>query len=114
VTNQITTQAVLVSQTSRRSGQMDLQLALFDVDGAPVTAGDLTTLDLTGYTIGTAGALDDSDTLLEALGKLEATTATKFGTQAAHQANSTAADLTAMKVDFNALLAKLQAAGLMA
>lgn len=32
---------------------------------------------------------------------------------AAHQANSVAADIAAMVVDFNALLAKLQAAGLM-
>lgn len=33
---------------------------------------------------------------------------------AAHQADTTAADLAALKVDFNALLAKLIAAGLMA
>jgi outer membrane murein-binding lipoprotein Lpp len=34
--------------------------------------------------------------------------------QAAHQANTTAADVAAMATDFNALLAKLQAAGIMA
>lgn len=34
--------------------------------------------------------------------------------QAAHQADTVAADLAALKVDFNALLAKLQAAALMA
>lgn len=33
---------------------------------------------------------------------------------AAHQANSAAADIATMVTDFNALLAKLQAAGLMA
>lgn len=35
-------------------------------------------------------------------------------TQMPHQADTTAADLTAMKADFNTLLAKLQTAGLMA
>jgi hypothetical protein len=34
--------------------------------------------------------------------------------KATHQADTVAADLAAMKVDFNALLAKLQAADLMA
>ena len=34
--------------------------------------------------------------------------------QAAHQADTVAADLTALKADFNALLAKLQASGQMA
>lgn len=34
--------------------------------------------------------------------------------KAAHQANSAAADIATMVTDFNALLAKLQAAGLMA
>lgn len=112
--NQIVSQAVLVDQPAIRQNVLPQRLALFDDSGAPVTAGDLTTLDLTGYTVGTAGALDDTDTVLEALGKLEATVNTKFGTQAAHQADTTAVDLAALKVDFNALLAKLQAAGLMA
>ena len=35
-------------------------------------------------------------------------------TAAAHQANSTATDVAGLVADFNALLAKLQAAGLMA
>lgn len=34
--------------------------------------------------------------------------------QVAHQADTVAADLAALKVDFNALLAKLQTAGVMA
>ena len=49
-------------------------------------------------------------TLLQADG----TPYTPLTAKAAHQANSVAADTAAMVVDFNALLAKLQAAGLMA
>lgn len=47
---------------------------------------------------------------------LPAATATYRGAvkQAAHQADSVAADVATMKTDFNALLAKLQAAGVMA
>lgn len=60
---------------------------------------------LTGFTAG-AGTLSSTDTVLSGLQKLA-------GNVAAHQANSTAPDVAALVVDFNALLAKLQAANLM-
>jgi hypothetical protein len=60
---------------------------------------------LTGFTAG-AGTLSSSDTILGGLQKLA-------GNVAAHQADSTASDVAGLVVDFNALLAKLQAAHLM-
>ncbi len=61
---------------------------------------------LTGLTPA-AGTLAASDTVLGAFNKIA-------GNVAAHQADSVAADTAALVVDFNALLAKLQAANLMA
>ena len=59
-------------------------------------------------------ALDrDGFTVLLTISDLEDAPLT-VGAQVAHQADSVAADVAAMVVDFNALLAKLQAAGVMA
>jgi hypothetical protein len=61
---------------------------------------------LTGFTAG-AGSCSASDSIKACLQKLA-------GNVAAHQANSAASDVAGLVVDFNALLAKLQAANLMA
>ena len=51
---------------------------------------------------------------LEIAGEGELILGGKAVAQAAHQADSTATTIAELKTDFNALLAKLQAAGLMA
>lgn len=60
---------------------------------------------LTGFTSG-GGVVAGTDTVIQGLQKLA-------GNVAAHQANSTAPDVATLVTDFNALLAKLQAAHLM-
>ena len=110
--NQLVTQAVLVSQTTLKPNQLSQRMALFSDAGAPVEAGDLTTLDMTGFTVGPDSTVLSSDTLLEAIGKLQGQI-DGLPTPAAHQADSVAATVGALVTDFNALLAKLQAAGLM-
>lgn len=64
------------------------------------------TMLLTGFSAA-PGTLSASDNVLQGLQKLA-------GNVAAHQANSTAVDVAGLVVDFNALLAKLQTAHLMA
>lgn len=54
-----------------------------------------------------SGVLSASDSILQGFNKLA-------GNVAAHQANSTAPDVATLVTDFNALLAKLQAAHMMA
>lgn len=61
---------------------------------------------LSGFSAG-AGVCSAADSIKVCMQKLA-------GNVAAHQANSSAADVAALVVDFNALLAKLQAANLMA
>lgn len=114
--NQLATQAILVDQTSLRNKQLAQRLALFSDAGAPVTAGDLTTLDMTGFSVGANSTVLSSDTVLGAVGKLQGQiNALKTAdTPMAHQANSVAATVGALVTDFNALLAKLQASGFMA
>lgn len=70
-----------------------------------VSAVLLPTMLLTGFTAG-AGTVLATDTVIQGLQKLA-------GNVAAHQINSTASDVAGLVVDFNALLAKLQAAHLM-
>lgn len=88
---------------------------------------------LTGYVSG-AGTVAATDTILQAVNKLNGNQVLSKATadaalpaagftsaaikalasfKASHQADSVAADVAAMVVDFNALLAKLQAAGFM-
>jgi hypothetical protein len=74
MSNQITKQAIVVSQTTPKLNQQSEMVAFFNSSGDPLTVSEVV----------------------------------------AHQADTTAADLAAMKVDFNLLLAKLQAAGVMA
>lgn len=90
-------------------------------DATIATSGALTVANsavigkvLTGYVSG-AGTVAATDTILQAINKLNGNTAAKLtASQAANQADSVAVDTAAMVVDFNALLAKLQAAGIMA
>ena len=70
-----------------------------------VSAKLLPTMLLTGYSAG-GGTCAGTDTVIQCLQKLG-------GNVAAHQANSTAVDVAGLVTDFNALLAKLQAAHLM-
>lgn len=70
-----------------------------------VSAKLLPTQLLTGYSAG-AGVCSATDTVIACLQKLG-------GNVAAHQADSTASDVAGLVADFNALLAKLQAAHLM-
>ena len=56
----------------------------------------------------------NQDAVQLALFKSDGTPFVPFTTKAAHQADSVAATVGALVTDFNALLAKLQAAGLMA
>lgn len=83
--NQTPLQAVVISQAAMTKHSSPVQLALFNQDGTPYDPTQAP--DLEGY--------------------LEAE-------PAAFQADSVAADVAALVVDFNALLAKLQTAGLMA
>jgi hypothetical protein len=65
------TQAIVKPQSSMTEFQGTEQIALFDEAGEPLTlAAD--TIKLTGFTTGTSGDLAASDTINEALAKLEA------------------------------------------
>lgn len=71
-TNQITEQAVVTSQSAPVNTRAATKLALFDADGNPWAGATAAEIVLSGYVIGSAAALTDTDTLNEALGKLEA------------------------------------------
>lgn len=73
--SQITQQAVVVPQTTMRTDMTSAQISLFDQSGDPITFDVLPTGDdvlLTGYVDATAGDVAPTDTLNEALAKLEA------------------------------------------
>lgn len=69
-TNQVNNQAVVVQQAAIRSTKYCTRLALFNEDGTPIVLGAETLLS--GYTIGTAGSVSATDSISEAIGKLEA------------------------------------------
>jgi hypothetical protein len=78
MTNQVARQAVLITQAALKPGQTPIYIALFNADGSPVT--DLTvapedtgaTVLLTGYVLGAASAVGATDTVNEAMSKLQA------------------------------------------
>jgi hypothetical protein len=78
MTNQVARQAILIVQSTLKSGQTPQRIALFNEDGSPVT--DLTvapedtgaTVLLTGYVLGAASAVAETDTVNEAISKLQA------------------------------------------
>lgn len=74
MSEQLTTELVVVSQTARTPGRVGEKVALFAADGSVLIAPK----------------------------------------QAAAQVDSVAADVATLKTDFNALLAKLRTAGIMA
>lgn len=82
--NRITPAMIVLGQTVIDPSQRPLQLALFNADGSP-------------YSVPVAATTAVAGTVK----KMPA------------QVDSVAADLTAMKVDFNALLAKMRTAGLL-
>lgn len=75
MSNFMTKQATLVSQAKVDTSRQSEQLALFNADGQPVTAltydtgGDIV---LTGYTVGANTAVLATDTVNQAMGKLQA------------------------------------------
>jgi hypothetical protein len=107
------TQMQVVAQSAMAPGQFTKQVALFNPDGTVLTVVQTSAaMVITGYTIAGAAALPAAtDTLNVALGKLAKSIAVK---QAAAQANFAGADITALKVELNAFLAKLVAATLVA
>lgn len=77
--NQDTTQVVVVSQAAVNPAQGLGRLALFDDTGAPIATDDLVLasvtgadVPLTGYAKGSAEAVAATDTVNEAIGKVEA------------------------------------------
>lgn|SRR5512136_470407 len=119
--DQKVTQAIVVDQTSLKSGAAIEQIALFDSSGAPIsrildTVPDGGDVLLTGFTSGSAGALAATDTVNEAFGKLQArtlsaaptganvlltgfTTGTKTAVLATDSANAAIAKLVAYIAD---------------
>ncbi len=70
-------QLVVVPDASWTPNQVSEEVGLFNADATPISLAALTvqTADdilMTGYVIGVAGALAATDTINEALGKLEA------------------------------------------
>ncbi len=98
----------ILQAINKLNGNQVLSKATADaaLPSASFTAAAVTGKALTGFSAG-AGTLSASDTILEGFNKLA-------GNVAAHQADSVAGDVAALVADFNALLAKLQAAHLMA
>lgn len=77
--NQITEQAVVVSQTTLNPNLGIKQLALFDQAGEPIDLDGATPVSqtgqnilLTGFSAGSAGNVEATDTVNQALAKLEA------------------------------------------
>jgi hypothetical protein len=111
-------QMQVVAQAAINPNMVAKQVALFHPDGTvltlvtPDTAQTAATLLLTGYTIAVSAALPAAtDTLNVGLGKLAKSIQVK---QAAAQADFAGADITALKVELNAFLAKLRTATLVA
>ena len=73
--NQTVTQGIITDQEAFRANQGVEKIALFDANGDPLDLAALQTgedIVLTGYVIdGTGGAIADTDTILEAIAKLE-------------------------------------------
>lgn len=71
---QVTTQLVVVAQSDQKPSYVSKPVALFTAAGVPISFAGQTSAEfvLTGYEIAETGAvLADTDTLNEALGKLE-------------------------------------------
>ena len=71
---QMNVQAVVTPQAAKDPNQGAMQLALFKVDGAAVDldAAVGSKVVLTGFATGTAGAVADTDTVNQAIAKLQA------------------------------------------
>ncbi|WP_205287712.1 head fiber protein [Luteibacter yeojuensis] len=116
----LTPSEVALRLNSLPSDQARALTALFDKlisDVAAVTAGEVSSDTITDATETGISLLTavDAAAARTAIGVVDATTETAgVVLQAEAQADSTAADVAGLKTDFNALLAKLQAAGLMA
>lgn len=67
-------QAVVVDQSELTGSQFPMQLALFTPDGDAISIAPDTgaTVKLTGFTTGTAGSVAATDTVNQALAKLQA------------------------------------------
>lgn len=76
MTNQVSKQMIVVSQSAIKPGQMTQPVALFNADGSPVVINETSMVP------------------------------------AATQATFAGADITALKVELNAFLAKLKTAGI--
>jgi hypothetical protein len=73
-TGQKIMQAVVIDRPAMTDGQMALQLSLFNPDGTPATVTPQTgaNVKLTGFTTGAAGAVAATDTINQAIAKLQA------------------------------------------
>lgn len=109
--SQATSQAVLVSQAALNEEQAYERLALFDDDGTPVTSlAAIGTGVLTGYVAGTDDDVAATDSINEAIAKVEAkaqvgyavsvTTGTAIGTAAKTTTSDEPADNTIVAVKF--------------
>ena len=95
--NSTPVQAVVVAGHVRNSTTQMINIALYDAAGDPMTA--VTSEDMTEF-------VTDSDLTTALAAKLTAT-------QAAAQVDSVATTAPGIVTDFNALLAKLRAAGIL-
>lgn len=66
------TRAFLIGERDAGESGVEFHVKFVNEDGDEVELGSADTTVITGYEIGTAAALAETDTLLEALGKLEA------------------------------------------
>lgn len=66
---QMTTQAVVTEQSEIKQSQKVEQIALFNADGTPWNAADAT---LTGLSLADSTDVEATDTVVEAIGKLQA------------------------------------------
>lgn len=89
--------------------------AVAEGEGGAITSSQISDASATGKAVLTAASATAARTAIGAAGTSAATTTVAgLVKQAATQANSTAADVAGVVSDFNGLLAKLKAAGLMA
>jgi hypothetical protein len=72
--NKGTTQAVIVEQSSINTHKVVEDIAFFDANGDPLVlfAGDPADAVVTEFPVEAAAAIDDGDTIAEALAKLQA------------------------------------------
>lgn len=72
INNQMAVQAVVVPRDTYNNAQTPMRLALFSEDGTPINLKSGSDVVLTGYTEQSAGPVQESDSVIQAIAKLEA------------------------------------------